>query len=423
MNFYGWRFARDSESDVPVDKCRAKNGPDSCSVHGPMLRDQDNADRLEKGAPTSTEVDSGELFVNGVKVKSTGFYYDGDRRSLAHGVKDGDKASIEEAARRLARLVPRDAVLIPVPSHTGQATYTLEMARRVADINGSSVVDALVGKPREKLYDVKKQGSVHVDGKEFLGLSMKDSANIPSNRPVFFVDNVVDSGITAKACHDIVGRGGVLAIAYSGEQALDAVYMDAVKRGDMETAARMVSKAAHRAMPNTKVVDEDGSPKTVYHGSESTFNVFDKNRIGENTDSGLWGRGFYFSSNEEEAKTYDRRNGTARAFYLDIENPCPNEEIKRIASDAAKKAENKYTDEMSPSEMKHIFDSLYHKGVEKLMKKNRYDGVIPGGRFNKEHVAIEPTQIKSADPITYDDDGNVIPLSKRFQMDNPDIRY
>jgi hypothetical protein len=31
--------------------------------------------------------------------------------------------------------------------------------------------------------------------------------------------------------------------------------------------------------------------------------------------------------------------------------------------------------------------------------------------------------IKSADPITYDDDGNVIPLSQRFDLTTPDIRY
>ena len=47
---------------------------------------------------------------------------------------------------------------------------------------------------------------------------------------------------------------------------MDATYLDAVERGDMETAQRMVMEAAKLAMPNTKVVDEDGNPKVVYHG-------------------------------------------------------------------------------------------------------------------------------------------------------------
>ena len=38
-------------------------------------------------------------------------------------------------------------------------------------------------------------------------------------------------------------------------------------------------------------------------------------------------------------------------------------------------------------------------------------------------IAFDPTQIKSADPVTYDDSGNVIPLSQRFQQSSADIRY
>ena len=44
---------------------------------------------------------------------------------------------------------------------------------------------------------------------------------------------------------------------------MDASYLDAVERGDMETAQRMVMEAAKLAMPDTKVVDEDGNPKVV----------------------------------------------------------------------------------------------------------------------------------------------------------------
>lgn len=42
---------------------------------------------------------------------------------------------------------------------------------------------------------------------------------------------------------------------------MDASYLYAVNRGDMETAQRMVMEAAKFAMPNTKVVDENGNPK------------------------------------------------------------------------------------------------------------------------------------------------------------------
>lgn len=48
---------------------------------------------------------------------------------------------------------------------------------------------------------------------------------------------------------------------------MDASYLDAVERGDMEAVQRMVMEAAKIAMPNTKVVDENGNPKVVYHGT------------------------------------------------------------------------------------------------------------------------------------------------------------
>ena len=39
---------------------------------------------------------------------------------------------------------------------------------------------------------------------------------------------------------------------------MDADYLSAVERGDMDTAQQMVMEAAKLAMPNTKVVDENG---------------------------------------------------------------------------------------------------------------------------------------------------------------------
>jgi hypothetical protein len=49
-----------------------------------------------------------------------------------------------------------------------------------------------------------------------------------------------------------------------------------------------------------------------------------------------------------------------------------------------------------------------------------------GGSANiyaDEWVFFDSNQVKSADPVTYDDNGDVIPLSERFNPDNDDIRY
>lgn len=102
------------------------------------------------------------------------------------------------------------------------------------------------------------------------------------------------------------GRGKVTYSLITPE--MDASYLDAVERGDMATAQRMVMEAAKLAMPNTKVVDEDGNPKVVYHGTPNNFNAFSKEMFGTSTDRGIWGNGFYFSEDAGYAKQYQKRN-------------------------------------------------------------------------------------------------------------------
>jgi len=61
----------------------------------------------------------------------------------------------------------------------------------------------------------------------------------------------------------------------------------------------------------------------------------------------------------------------------------------------------------------------YENGYTSVVMRNIYDY----GDKADNYVFFNPTQLKSADPVTYDDDGNVIPLSERFNQENPDIRY
>lgn len=47
----------------------------------------------------------------------------------------------------------------------------------------------------------------------------------------------------------------------------DEEYKTAVERGDEKKAGELVRDAAAEAMPDTKVVDADGKPLVVYHGT------------------------------------------------------------------------------------------------------------------------------------------------------------
>lgn len=56
------------------------------------------------------------------------------------------------------------------------------------------------------------------------------------------------------------------------------------------------------------------------------------------------------------------------------------------------------------------------------LKERGYSGVIQSENGD-EIVIFDASNIKSADPVTYDDDGNVIPLSERFDPEQADIRW
>lgn len=58
------------------------------------------------------------------------------------------------------------------------------------------------------------------------------------------------------------------------------------------------------------------------------------------------------------------------------------------------------------------------EGVGSFGYKNEFED-----KGSQSYVAFRPEQVKLADAFTYDDAGKLIPLSKRFDWTNPDIRY
>ena len=66
--------------------------------------------------------------------------------------------------------------------------------------------------------------------------------------------------------------------------------------------------------------------------------------------------------------------------------------------------------------------------INALLLSNGYTGIeylnkYEGDRNSPSRLVMNPTGVKSADAVTYDDNGNVIPLSQRDNPLNPDIRY
>lgn len=140
---------------------------------------------------------------------ATGNYRQGDRCETAHAMKDGANWAIIRAAREMAQYIPSNAVLVPMPSHSGKATYTKDLCRLIARETAAEVCDYLRGRERETLYNLKKQGR-HILPKK-LGFYLTQP--LPAGKRVLIIDNVVATGTTAVAAVQAIGGGVVFAYA------------------------------------------------------------------------------------------------------------------------------------------------------------------------------------------------------------------
>ena len=175
-------------------------------------------------------------------------------------------------------------------------------------------------------------------------------------------------------------------------KSLDAPYMEAVKSGNKSKAQKLVQQAAEAAMPKSVVRDSKGKLLKTYHYTNSNFTAFDRStaRTGNEMD------GFFFAPDAESTREYGERQIVA---YLNITNLAVDPVLDRKFDDSG---------------------TLLR---EKLAAQG-YDGVArtENGKIY-EYMVFDPEQIKLADAVTYDDAGNAIPLSERFNMEKKDIRY
>jgi hypothetical protein len=176
----------------------------------------------------------------------------------------------------------------------------------------------------------------------------------------------------------------------------------------------------------SKVVDANGEPLVVYHGTTRKFDTFIAKFA-----PGL-GRGIYFSTVKEDTAEYSSgEGGRTIAAYVRIEKPYRPESTKLSKQDiegtkawreyAAEKDANKkdWEDDAYPLDLlsdEFLADS--RDGMEvfnSVLKELGYDGIIAkngNGLSGDEILAFNPDQIKSA-----------IGNNGQFDGSNPDIRY
>lgn len=159
---------------------------------------------------------------------------------------------------------------------------------------------------------------------------------------------------------------------------------------------------------DSKVVDSQGRPLVVYHGTDAEFDTFDISKFGQ-TDSGEFGKGFYFTDSKNYAEEY---GSIVMPVYLKITNAYTTKVGNNISEEKTERIKADGYDGIfvlsRPDEYKiSNFDSReeYEAAVADISKSGKYivETVWKGDDVDEktfvysrvEYVAFEPNQIKS----------------------------
>jgi hypothetical protein len=273
----------------------------------------------------------------------------------------------------------------------------------------------------------------------------------------------------------------------------DSTYLDAVRRGDMKTAQRMVDAAAKAAGYGTEKLyhgNETGPFKSIERPLFLSASRNEAKAYSEETDIEAFTKQTLISMEKSEVQFPSRMDmmrswpiasdfvgkpftpqatADGELFYWDgTTNAYGDNNIvfisNRVADDSGKVVPGKPSVQESVGSSVTPFIGTYYVGgkllpvrdsrfaepgqpsavnviatrlggdrglTEKwsmLLKRGGYSGIdtfsddgLERGIRVRNVVMFDPTQIKSADPVTYDDAGQVIPLSRRFDSESPDI--
>ena len=229
----------------------------------------------------------------------------------------------------------------------------------------------------------------------------------------------------------------------------DTDYLAAVERGDMEMAQRMVDEAARAA---------GYTHQGLFHGSSARFDRFMLEFRGSAAGGISANDAFFLSDSERTARgyaVYAAEDGPVKRLMKDAEDAEKRgdwDEQERLMAQAEDMVYGEDGATATAERRKNaVVYSLFARGnflevdaegksaeefgsltamIEQARRK-KLDGVIfrnlddaPYLNDPATHFAIfGPANIKSADPVTYDASGNVIPLSQRFDSTTADINY
>ena len=222
-------------------------------------------------------------------------------RQLAHGLKDGDYASICKAAEMMAdgireMAAGRNCVLVPIPNHRGRAIYTKTLANEISRRTGIPAWDILSCRPHMPLHYAKKN-DLKPEG---IYLKLNLYRQVPEQFTPIVIDNVLDTGYTAGAAIKAVGHPNTMlaVLGHTKNHLTNKNYQFNQLATNMEKKMQEQTSAKKQSAETTKkqVKNKTDTPLAVYERLKSKHP--DALILMRNGD-------FYRSLNEDAQKVSD----------------------------------------------------------------------------------------------------------------------
>jgi hypothetical protein len=338
---------------------------------------------------------------------------------------DDDKVSnmeIIEAFSHIAKsYYVQTTKAVERPTFTPNMPLNLYLGSLQSSIAGMELKDAidLVGeKTLNILYRAAQLKAIHdANGlnQDFVAALEKSVGLNVSNRNA---DAVVDTAA------DLAADAGVSMSMGRVTPAQDAEYLAAAKAGDLAKAQVMVDEAAKKA----------GYDVQAWHAG-SMVDAYDPQKADMEA---LFGPAFYAANTAQRAKGFGKAE--ARQFMLktgtlfDADAQITKPEALKIAEtvDAKDSIESLFADEAesgTPVVGEDVWNAIKDATSPMLANDALISAGYAGGTYtgnrgkSRDWFVFDPSQIKSADPVTRDESGQVIPLSERFNEASPDINF
>ena len=393
--------------------------------------------------------------------------------ALGHLVKDGGKIFVNVISKDYQ--TAKDAKEPTAKNSKGQPYWKISKS---GNPTGSNLITEAKGDTGREVFVWSSNSPQKVFSKSELSAYLKDALG-----DSFTVSNAPKGiGMTAvvltKNGSDNNSRR--FSLRSNQTESMDREYMDAVRDNDTEKMRKLVEIAAKKAGYKFQMYHQtDADNIHIFDlgigtnggtDSETPYGIFTKRTMAD-IGLGKYQMPLYVKS-QKRLTLYDRtriRQEIPDAIpYLDAIKKIDKEyeQIYEEANDKESEAIDKWSEEhpdvdfstiivedflnRTPfKDSKEVMDAYNEtkrieeewdrkvkelsvkskKAITKFLKDNGYDSMYisfdegSGGRETDSLILLNPEQVKSADLITRDDEGNIIPLSERFNKNKKDVRY